>query len=210
MCRLTICLALLRVLVLARTQRLHPPSPRACSDTSRTCTSAEFDREFRLRCDAEAIVPRLRELLGKRRVRGVMHVGTNDRYGAWRTVLWDQLATLRRCGVLNVTHVLDFSVVGPADARALADDVKRDWDGSHFRGPHVRTTPSLKASVPWEEDAVRRVRDECERDPTAFVFYLHTKGTSHFVPDWPARYHQRVNSSYAHSLYWRKMMEYFL
>ncbi|KAL7557264.1 hypothetical protein ACA910_001793 [Epithemia clementina (nom. ined.)] len=152
----------------------------------------------------------------------------------WKTVVQDQLHTLKECGLgAALDHFFISYSPSPKGEDATQndlDDLKRlmqKWSAANSstiddeNAKRTRTNtdePTFIPStgLPWEGAAMNRLRQHCQEKQnkltntktTTVVFYWHTKGTSH----WSKRWRQKMKKPWTYSrfLYWRKYMEYFL
>jgi hypothetical protein len=151
-----------------------------------------------LTCPRKSVLP-----AGDYKVAIVYHIGMLHN---WKTVVRDQLETLQTCGLGNMATPLIISYSGGNHTELM--DMLQEFS-------FLANTKSLlfvhATAVPWEGRAMGAVSEIChsskKNNETTFVFYLHSKGTSKWRPDWKTKAHQVW--SYAYSLYWRKYLEWF-
>jgi hypothetical protein len=132
------------------------------------------------------------------------HVGMVNN---WKVIVYDQITTLKRCGLLDIADKLMISY-----SNGNKTDLDQVFDlGSYGNSMTIDTVESTK--VPWEGPALNMIHQYCKKQPlpeTSVVFYLHNKGASKWSSDWKERMNMNQTRTYAHSLYWRKYLEYFL
>ena len=141
----------------AREIRRFPPQ-RACQDG--TCTLKMIQEELRPMCGTST--PNNID------ISGVYHIGTNnilgpDRKYCWETIVKDQLETLSRCGLENMTKEF-YVVVSPWEPKAKKMVLETF--------PNAKVIRSNLTESPWELDAMNIVKGICRGD-RKYVYYLH-------------------------------------
>lgn len=145
-----------------------------------------------------------RELNADLKVAVAFHVGMVNN---WEVILDDQITTLLQCGLTDITEkfMVSYSNGDKGDLLHFIND--KSLIGSNTIS--IETVESTGA--PWEGPAMNMIHEYCKRQPSprsAVVFYFHNKGASKWRPQWKERLDRPW--SYSRSLYWRKMLEYFL
>jgi hypothetical protein len=140
------------------------------------------------------------------------HVGIVKNY---KSVVTDQMETLDQCGLGKAASnfILSYSGGELEDVQSLTRPYNLFVNESGLGKP---TTIVRSTEVPWEGPAMNLIYDHCHsrtvKDVTSqkptIVFYFHNKGVSTWTADWQDYIDRK--SSYSHSLYWRKYMEYFI
>jgi hypothetical protein len=138
----------------------------------------------------------------------------------WKSVVYDQLQTLEKCGLGYIASTLTISYHLPSidsSVNELHELVLQFPFSSHLNVSYIEAT-----SVPWEQKAIQAISHHCvssmAKDPEnekseipnnrRFVYYFHNKGVSYYTDDWKDKYNQ--SRSYNNVLHWRKYVEWFL
>jgi len=214
LCSLLLCGFSLSVLAASRYIADGAPGrdgPSRCHrrETKNATKEGRRDREFpyETTCrkgDLHRFLRQNRNDLANFTVGLVYHVGMVKN---WRAILADQMTTLNECGLLEIADEFVVSYSN-GDEDELLDAVARSTD----RNMTSKTKES--AGVPWEGPAMNAIREYCREQPapeSSVVFYFHNKGVSKWEEDWRDDITNKAcTQTYAHSLYWRKYLEYFL
>jgi hypothetical protein len=117
-----------------------------------------------------------------------IHVCTLD---GWKDILIDQLNTIRKSGLYNTCHKINFGILG--DCNVVKDPI---FDDLKFNIIYIDSRLKL-----YENHTINSIKWMCSNgdinEPEAYILYIHTKGVR-----------KAGNSEVTES--WRKMMEYFL
>jgi hypothetical protein len=161
--------------------------------------------------------------------------------GNWEDIVRDQMTTVALCGLAPLVDVfiVTFSYGSTASDRSTSsfkEALLSLFRQLPFSSEHPPDTLEHVQTQPWEGVAMNLTLDHCrERERTRYaalakqrentesshfhdqarptvVFYMHTKGSSHYTRDWKhelVHYGSSVSTTYGQTLYWRKYMEYF-
>jgi hypothetical protein len=141
------------------------------------------------------------------------HVGMKKN---WKTIVHDQLNTLKECGLGAAASdfILSYSggsletiqnVVRPYNLFVAANTTTMDDPIRTTQQRQRQTILVNSTQVPWEGPIMNQILDYCIAQEAAntskptIVFYFHNKGSSKFR-----------TQQYQKTLYWRKYMEYYL
>jgi len=138
----------------------------------------------------------------------------------WKTILHDQMYTLHQCGLGDLVDkfILSYS-------NGKVEEILYELQNYSFATKPDIIVESVKA--PWEGAAMNAMREFClttttntgtmkqqqkqqEQQKPTVVFYFHNKGASRYNSDWKNPSLIEDGKSYAHCLYWRKYMEFYL
>lgn len=134
------------------------------------------------------------------------HVGMINN---WRDIVKDQLNTLFQCGLGSVADHMYISYSNNNTAGVELRELESILDKYTF----ARDATILHSHhQPIEGVAINSLHEECTKrvhssNSDTVAFYFHTKGSSHYTPDWKSTMDKMW--TYSHALYWRKYMEYF-
>jgi hypothetical protein len=161
--------------------------------------------------------------------------------GNWEDIVRDQMTTVALCGLAPLVDVfivtfsygntvsdrktsyfkgalLDFFLQLPFSSQHPPDTLehvqKRPWEGvaMNLTLDHCREKERTRyAALADRRENTERSQFHDQARPTV-VFYMHTKGSSHYTREWKQKLvHQgsSVSTTYGQTLYWRKYMEYF-
>jgi hypothetical protein len=127
------------------------------------------------------------------------HVGMINN---WKSVVYDQLQTLEKCGLGYIASTLTVSYHLPStnsSVNELHELVLQFPFSSHLNISYIQAT-----SVPWEQRAIQAISHHClssiAKDTKGeeskipndrrLIFYFHNKGVSHYTDDWKDKYNQ--------------------
>mmetsp|Transcript_3573 Transcript_3573/g.6205 ORF Transcript_3573/g.6205 Transcript_3573/m.6205 type:complete len:379 (-) Transcript_3573:491-1627(-) len=137
------------------------------------------------------------------------HVGMMNN---WRNIVLDQLQTLYKCGVGELSSHL-YVTYSNNDTKNTLEDLKAMFKRYPFA---FKASFSPSMGQPVEGGAINFLHSHCQKREVHYqntshdtvAFYFHTKGSSRWEKDW----RKALGSSFSYSnvLAWRKYMEYFL
>ena len=129
-------------------------------------------------------------------VYGVYHVFCDK---GWRELVADQIGSLKRSGLYEVTQRLYVSCI--VKDRAEADELRRMIGCDKTELIAVETDPEC-----FEYPALEFMQAK-SREEDCLFYYFHTKGVSYYGGDMSDRNFRRLRRNVDA---WRRMMEYFL
>jgi hypothetical protein len=150
----------------------------------------------------------------------------------WFDIVRDQMTTIHECGLGAMIHhwIVTFSYGHRISDRSTEESRRMLLSLLQtlpFSSQHMPDVLQHVTEVPWEGPAMNLALEHCkEREQHRFqgsdqhrnaswptvVFYMHTKGSSHYDPHWKWQLVHLGSShftTYGQTLYWRKYMEYF-
>ena len=144
-----------------------------------------------------------------------LHVGMVNN---WKDIVKDQVNTLKECGLMDIVDKLMISYSnGRLDELFQVLDPllqsNSNGGGGKVDRLNVNVTTVKSFHVPWEGRAMNMIYEHCNKQSqprNAVVFYIHNRGASRWTADWKEAMNTNKNFTYAHSLYCRKYLEYFL
>ncbi|KAL3934718.1 MAG: hypothetical protein SGARI_003265 [Bacillariaceae sp.] len=122
------------------------------------------------------------------------HVGLQRN---WRTIARDQLNTVMECGLGHAISTMIVTTMANPDSQDTVEDVQQIIL-NEFPVVATKATYYTNLGIPFEGTAMNQLKEFCSlQEKPAAVFYFHTKGTSHYDPnfrnmDKPRTYSQVV------------------
>jgi len=151
------------------------------------------------------------------------HVGMVNN---WKTILHDQMYTLHQCGLGDLVDkfILSYSngeveevlyelsnYSFAANPDIIVESVKAPWEGAAMNAMRefCLTTTTNTTTTTMNTGTTAKQQQKQRQKPTV-VFYFHNKGASRYASDWARPNIVARGKNYAHCLYWRKYMEFYL
>jgi hypothetical protein len=125
---------------------------------------------------------------GVARVYGFWHTGLIGPW--WRDILDEQHDAIVASGLLNRSQAIELTLLGTAATAATVTSLAPMINVSYGGGLSLFEFPSLA-----------RLQARCRQDPSAYVWYMHNKGSS--IP-------ARAPSAYLPTAHWRRYMQEFV